>query len=240
MPESRSPQLAVHVVETTESGGADLAFLRPKRHPVTHNLIAMSRLSLCLHNAQNLGLLRPSTPHNPHPAHVANLSFLRHQRPSQTNNPNTMSRLPLCPHKHQKKALVRHDPRTTNYEPRTKSFVRISRGLTISLAAPWWRSRFYSPRNTPANIKRKLTINLSEVRRRGLGSRPQTKDHERLSDSRRAKCPSRDRLNLPLRPPRPQGRSAPNLCVATSYELPATNYATTNDARRTPPSRVTI
>jgi hypothetical protein len=96
MTESRSVQLAVHVVETPEAGGADLHFVRhPHLHP-THNPIAMNRLNLCPHNSQNLGLVR-----HPTPAHVADLSFVRHERPSQTSNPNTMSHLSLYPHKHQ-------------------------------------------------------------------------------------------------------------------------------------------
>ncbi len=59
MPESRSEQLVEHVVETPESRDADLAFVRPKCHPLTHKPIAMNHLRLGDHKRQILSLVRP-------------------------------------------------------------------------------------------------------------------------------------------------------------------------------------
>jgi hypothetical protein len=75
MPESSSGALFDHRtgcaslhLKTTGSGGADLSFVRPIDHPLTHNFITMNRLPLCPHNSHFLGLVRPSpTPHTSHP-----------------------------------------------------------------------------------------------------------------------------------------------------------------------------
>jgi hypothetical protein len=82
MPESLSNARFDHAtanasirLKTPDSGGADLAFVRPIHLRLTHNLFTMNRLGLCSHNIDFLGLVRPScvvnpTPlsHNPQPA----------------------------------------------------------------------------------------------------------------------------------------------------------------------------
>jgi hypothetical protein len=67
MPESLSGELFDHPtfsasihLKTPASRGADLAFVRPIRRSLTHNLLKMNRLALCSHNIDFFGLVRPS------------------------------------------------------------------------------------------------------------------------------------------------------------------------------------
>jgi hypothetical protein len=58
---------SIHL-KTPDSGGADLSFVRPIHPHLTHNLLTMSRLALCSHNIDFLGLVRPSCVVNPTPS----------------------------------------------------------------------------------------------------------------------------------------------------------------------------
>jgi hypothetical protein len=135
-PKTRNSELT----PSTVPSGADLSLVRHFRRRLTHNLITMNRLPLCLKKVEISGLLRHPCLGNPHslshspkptthnPANDARLSFVRHLRPTLTSNPCVMSSLSLCPKKGEISALVRHafptthNPQPTTHNPRRPAF----------------------------------------------------------------------------------------------------------------------
>jgi hypothetical protein len=103
-PKTLNPELTPDTVP----GGADLSLVRHLPRRLTHNLITMNRLPLCLKKVEISGLVRHPCLGNPHslfhnpqssthnPARDARLPFVRHSRPILTNNPLAMSSLSLC------------------------------------------------------------------------------------------------------------------------------------------------
>jgi hypothetical protein len=113
-----NPELTPNTVPS----GADLSLVRHLCHRLTHNLIAMNRLPLCLKKVEISGLLRHHS-HTPHPtthnpAHDAGLPLVRHFRPILTSNRCVMSSLSLCAKKGEISAPVRH-PSAHNPQPTT-------------------------------------------------------------------------------------------------------------------------